>query len=475
MLELLKKYRQWLFPGAFLMILIGLVLIWLGLTQTVTVILDGEAHSVRTPALTVGGVLRAADISTADADRVLPSRGRWFWGGAVIRVDRAREVMVKTPEETIELTSAETIPANLLLQAEIKLFPQDRLLVNGATFAPNNPLDHEGSILLQYQPAMPIRLVIDGGDPQTIYTGESTLGAALEEAGVQVSSEDWISESLSAVIKAPMDVTIRQARTITVTVGEDSFSGLTAADTVGEALMDLGFPLQNLNYSRPAEDEAVPDDWEITVVQVDEDIQIMTDEISFTYEYMEDPNAVLDEISIIEQGQTGIYATRERIRYADGEEIRRDTENTWQASEARDGVLGYGTNIIVRTEVVDGQTIEYWRKINVYATSYTPCDTEGVCHPGTSTGLMMVKKGSIAVTQRWLEGPSYGGLNMWGLPVYVAGYGEGLIADSTYYAPDYPWIDLGYSEDDYVPWHSWTTMYFLTPVPDDYIAPIITP
>jgi hypothetical protein len=272
-----------------------------------------------------------------------------------------------------------------------------------------------------------------------------------------------------------MTVKIRQARTLTVHLQDASVTGLSAAATVGEALMDIGIPLQNLNYSYPAEGEPVPDDGEITVVQVDEDIQIMTDEIPFTYEYVEDPNAMLDEISIIEQGQTGIYATRERIRYADGEEIRRDTEDTWQASEAKDGVLGYGTDIVVRTEVVDGRTIEYWRKISVYATSYKPCDSEGVCHPGTSTGLMMVKKGSIAVTQRWLEGPSYGGLNMWGLPVYVAGYGEGIIADSTYYAPDYPWVDLGYSEDDYVSWHNWTTMYFLTPVPNDYIAPIITP
>lgn len=32
-----------------------------------------------------------------------------------------------------------------------------------------------------------------------------------------------------------------------------------------------------------------------------------------------------------------------------------------------------------------------------------------------------------------------------------------------------PWIDLGYSDDDYEAWHSWVTVYFLTPVPQNVV------
>ncbi len=462
MFELFKKHQKWLFPGAFLMILIGLVLIWLGLTQTVTVIVDGEPVSVRTPALTVFGVLRSADISTTDADRVLPNRGRWIWQAAVIQVDRARDIVVKTPEEIIELKSAETILANLLLQAEIKLYPQDRVLINAAVMDPNSHLDHKGSTLLQYQPATPIRLVIDGGDPQTIYTGESTLGAALEAAGVQVSSEDWISESLSAVIKAPMDVTIRQARTVTVSIGDDTVSGLTAADTVGEALLDLDIPLQNLNYSIPAEDEVVPQNGKISIVPVREDIQLVTEEIPHQVEYQEDPDTPLDQTAVVQEGQNAIFATRERMRYEAGEEIWRASEDTWQASEQQTEIVGYGSNVVVQTATVEGETLEYYRKITVWTTSYKPCiPGTDICYYGTSSGLP-VEKGVIAVNLSWYR-------LLQGQRVYVSGYGYGVIADVCGGCVGKPWMDLGYSEENYAALHvpnAWRTVYFLTPVPD---------
>jgi uncharacterized protein YabE (DUF348 family) len=462
MLDFLKKYQKWLFPGAFLMILIGLVLIWLGLTQTVNIILDGEALSVRTPALTVGGALRAADISAADADRVLPSRGRWFWGATVIRVDRTRELVVKTPEKTMSLTSAETIPANLLLEAEIRLYPHDRLLVNGAAIDLQKPLDHKGRTLLQYQPATPIRLVIDGGDERIIYTGESTLGAALEAAGISVDSEDWISESLSTVITEPRSVAIRQARTVTVIVGEESVSGLTAADTVGEALLDLGMPLQNLNYSIPAEDEALPQDGEITVVPVREDIQIVTEEITHQVEYQEDPDTPLDQTAVVQEGQNAIFATRERILYEAGEEVWRASEDTWQASEQQTEIVGYGSKVVVQTETVEGETLEFYRKLTVWTTTYKPCiNGTDICYYGTSSGLP-VEKGVIAVNLSWYH-------LLQGQRVYVPGYGYGVIADVCGGCVGKPWLDLGYSEENYAALHipnAWRTVYFLTPVPD---------
>jgi hypothetical protein len=35
-----------------------------------------------------------------------------------------------------------------------------------------------------------------------------------------------------------------------------------------------------------------------------------------------------------------------------------------------------------------------------------------------------------------------------------------------------PWIDLGFSDADYEPWHEWVTVYFLTPAPQNVI-PVI--
>ena len=49
--------------------------------------------------------------------------------------------------------------------------------------------------------------------------------------------------------------------------------------------------------------------------------------------------------------------------------------------------------------------------------------------------------------------------------VYVPGYGFAIIADVGALSSK-PWIDLGYSDDDYEPWSQNVTMYFLTPIPE---------
>jgi 3D (Asp-Asp-Asp) domain-containing protein len=47
--------------------------------------------------------------------------------------------------------------------------------------------------------------------------------------------------------------------------------------------------------------------------------------------------------------------------------------------------------------------------------------------------------------------------------MYVPGYGLAEAADTG--AISGRWIDLGYSNDDYVAWHQWVTVYFLWPPP----------
>ena len=461
MKKYLNEHKKWLLPGAVLMILIGLALIWWGLRQPVTVVVDGEAIPVRTSALTVSGALRAADVSVEAADRVIPSRGRFFWKGGVIQVISAREVTIRTPEYEVVFLSAERIPANLVIESDILLYPEDRLLVNGERVDPESVLEVEGSILVQYVPAVPVTLTM-AGEEFTFYTSEATLGAALEAAGIAIGLEDWVSESLSTVIGESISVTIRQARPVTAAAQGTTVTGMTAAATVGEALLDLGVPLQNLDYSLPAEGDPVPEDGQIVVVRVDEDIQIVTEEITHPYEYQEDPDTALGQTSIIQKGQNAVFATRERVHYENGEETWRISEDTWQASEQQTEIIGYGSQVVVQSEVVDGNTLEYYRKLTVWVTSYKPCDYEGNCWYYTSSGLP-VEKGMIAVSYDWY-------LLLQGQQVYVTGYGYGSIQDvcGGCVGMAVPWIDVGYSEENYEALHianGYYTMYFLTPVP----------
>jgi 3D (Asp-Asp-Asp) domain-containing protein len=94
----------------------------------------------------------------------------------------------------------------------------------------------------------------------------------------------------------------------------------------------------------------------------------------------------------------------------------------------------------------------------MYATSYSPCRLGiATCSSGTASGAKL-QKGIVALR------PSLY-LALRGQTLYIPGYGFATVADTCGGCVGKPWIDLGFSDDDFEPWHNWVTVYFLTPPP----------
>ncbi len=217
--------------------------------RTVTVVINGTAQTVRTPALTVSGVLRAAGLPGDSANKSQPDQGRLIWNTPLVTVQTAREVVLSTPEYEISIRSAESIPANLLEQAEIQLYPNDQVRVNGAKVNALESLDSTEGFVLQYLPAQPITLEI-GNQVTTIYSAEATLGAALEEAQIVLSPQDVVSLDLATPVDGPLTVSIRKARAVSCDGGwynreRDDRCGNRGRRTAGIGYPPAGFGLQH--------------------------------------------------------------------------------------------------------------------------------------------------------------------------------------------------------------------------------------
>jgi resuscitation-promoting factor RpfB len=115
----------------------------------------------------------------------------------------------------------------------------------------------------------------------------------------------------------------------------------------------------------------------------------------------------------------------------------------------------------MRTVDTPDGPLEYWRAVRMYATSYSPCRIfRDRCDSRTALGAEL-QKGVVAMTNAWCRYTC-------GDRVYVPGYGIGTVLDTGGGIPGRYWIDLGYSDDDYVSWHHWVTVYFLAPLPANY-------
>jgi uncharacterized protein YabE (DUF348 family) len=359
----------------------------------------------------------------------------------------------------ITLQTDERLPSALLDQAGLTLGPNDRILLNGIPIAPDQSI-RTTPITLQIRRAAPITISSPQGQ-QTIQTSAFTVGEALQEANIQIKAGDQIDPPFNSPISTSA-ISITSSREVTVNVDGKSVKINSSVGIVGEALAEAGIPLIGLDYSHPSWSEALPSDGQIKVVRVSESVLLAQSPIPFESELQASADVPLDQTQILQPGENGLNVQRIRIRYEDGNEISRITENETLVRPPKTRLLGYGTKVEIQTAVVDGVEIEYWRAVQMYATSYSPCRSGGDrCYPGTASGQPL-RKGLVGLRQSWY-------LSMQGQRLYIPGYGFSSVADVCGGCVGRPWIDLGYSDHDYEPWSSWVTVYFLTPVPANVI------
>lgn len=257
-------------------------------------------------------------------------------------------------------------------------------------------------------------------------------------------------------------INIVPVQQLTVRLDGKSMPIESSAHSVGEALAEAGIPLQGLDYSLPAEKEPLPSDGQIKVVRVSESLQLAQKPIPYDSDVQASADIPLDQTQIIQPGETGLSVQRIRIRYEDGKEISRLAENETIVRPPRTRILGYGTKVELKKAVVDGKEIEYWRAVQMYASSYSPCRSgTDQCYTGTASGKSL-KKGLVGMRYDWY-------LAMGGQQLYIPGYGYATVEDVCGGCAGKPWIDLGYSDSDWQQWNSWVTVYFLAPVPPNII------
>lgn len=370
-------------------------------------------------------------------------------------------VYILNGDALIGIASNANTPQDVFKQAGLTLAPQDRVFFNGLPTAADQAFPKADSITLQIRHPVALTLVTPDGQQQ-IQSSAFTVGEVLTEASYWLRANDRVDPPLSSPVKNGMTITVSAPRNLTVSVDGQRVQIQSSAQTVGEALAEAGIPLLGQDYSLPAGNEALPSDGNIQVVRVHDAVVLAQKPIPFENELVASAEVPLDQTQILQPGETGLSVQRIRIHYEDGQEISRTTANETVVRPPKTRVLGYGTKVEIKTAVVDGTKIEYWRAIQMYATSYSPCRS-GVpnCGSTTSSGKT-VKRGYVALRLAWY-------LAMRGQRLYIPGYGYASVEDVCGGCVGKPWIDLGYSDADYQQWNSWVTVYFLTPVPSNII------
>ena len=421
---------------------------------------DGEhIYRLRPAVLKVGQALYAGGLSIDPADRVTPGLDDWAPLNGEIQVERAKTIQVWENGQIQSVTSFADSPAEVLAEARLDVGEHDQVTWNGLPLDLSMPLKPGGRYVWQIDRAIPLQVVVDG-ETKSVESFGPTVGRGVWDAGMQIGPGDQLSAALNAPLQANQTIEVKSARPIAIHIQGEKVLSRSAAATVGQALTDAGVTLQDLDYTQPNEDQPLPEDGQIQVVRVTEEMVYDQKIVPFESTAEPDPELELDQRRTKVAGQYGIEVTRQRVRYEDNQEVSRVHDLDWTATEPQPQVLGYGTKVVPYSLDTPDGAIEYYRAVNVYATKYSPCrlGKENYCNDQTSSGQKLTK-GMIAVTLPWYR-------LLAGSRVYVPGYGFGVIADVGGGIPGQPWIDLGYDENSYPGGSpSYVTLYLLTPAP----------
>jgi uncharacterized protein YabE (DUF348 family) len=421
--------------------------------QTVAVIIDGEAQSVTTRAATVAALLDELHVSLLEGDTISPALNSRLTQDLVVRIARARSITLTVDGQSQIFRTHMTNPAAILESAGLIVGPRDEVIIDGTQAGHSQLADWPVPVTgISLRRAQPIN-VVDDGVMQQIETTGVTVGEALFDAGITLYLSDVVSPDLNTPLAAGLTVTIERGRPLSIIADgvtvETRVRGLTVADALAEA----GLALVGQDYTIPAESSELRPGIYVRVIRVKEDT--FTEESTQPYEtiFQPDTGLEIDQRQAVQIGQDGIIQTTIRVRYENGVEVSREPIAELVVQEPRDEVIAYGTNIVLRTiDTPDGPR-QYWRHIRMYATSYHPAALGGDARTAIGETL---RKGIIASDPDIIPYRS---------EVYVPGYGVGRMADT---GPAHRplFIDLGYSDDDFVSWSRFVDVYLLAPAPD---------
>jgi uncharacterized protein YabE (DUF348 family) len=455
---------------------------YLSTQAEVTLVLNGLVWHLRTHQTSVEAFLNEAGIEVYPEDIVSPDLVTPIHPGGTITVQQAQPVTIEADGRVISLRTHAASAAEILHEAGIAVKPHDQVMVNGqetklkaalpssATSSSSGGLRASGlrgkSLSTEMAPlhivlrrAVPIH-VNDDGVPTTIYTACPTVGEALQAEEITLYLGDRIEPSLGSPVSTGMRIYIQRSVPVAIAVDGHTIKTRTQRETVADVLAQETVALVGNDRVEPKGDVPIADGTAIQVVRVKEAIAIEQDPIPFETAWQPEADLELDQQRLNQEGVDGLTKRRIRVVYENGQESSRDMEDEWIDHEPTTKVIAYGTNIVVRELETSEGVLEYWRKIRMLATSYSAatCGKEpDDPHYGITFLGWEMKKGIVAVDPRVVNLRSQ---------VYVPAYGPGVAGDTGGMIKGRH-IDLGYDEDNLIPWYKWVDVYVLTPKPPE--------
>ncbi|HOA91502.1 MAG: ubiquitin-like domain-containing protein [Bacillota bacterium] len=270
--------------------------------------------------------------------------------------------------------------------------------------------------------------------PVTVHVGDNaitwktpmkTVKSTLSELGIEVNPQDEVYPSLDAPITQNMHVTIIRRFDISVKDGwVDGGKAKTytvSAQTVGDALKEIGIELSGADTIVPALDSPIGRGSTITITRRDSYYQTEYELIPYGLWEFSDNRIYEGTSQVWRQGESGTRAKTYLVKRENGVIVSRELVEDVVTKAPKLHVVAKGTKPRYYTLKTPAGNILYTKKITIEATAYYPGpESTGIYADGYTYTGVKAGHGIIAVDPKVIP---------LGTKVYIPGYGFAIAAD----------------------------------------------
>lgn len=250
-------------------------------------------------------------------------------------------------------------------------------------------------------------VIINDNEKQiAVKTMKTTVREVLEQNGISVSPDDYISIPLDARLQKIEEniITIDRAVPVNIYVDGQQKTLMTYRDTVKEALDTSSIKLGvNDKLVGVSADDKVSKDMDIKIVRVQ--TEVVNEDNSIPYKVVSRENGRLDKgvEKTVREGKEGVRRKSFEVVLEDGKEVAKKLITEAIVATPVDKLIEIGT--VLNHKTSRGDVVRYSKALEMRATAYTASFKDTGKSPGdpgfgvTRTG-MKVRKGVIAVDPR---------------------------------------------------------------------------
>lgn len=229
------------------------------------------------------------------------------------------EIVVDS-NDAIVITTNETEPIEILSQANITLADSDKLDISGFRSGEGGTIkiDKLNNINVEFD-----------GVINTYSVYEDTVGEALDNLGIELSENSKMNYELTDAVKDGMVITIKSAKSVTLTADGKSAKYAIYQGTVTDLLELAQITLGEDDYTEPSLDTELEANMKVTVYRVEYKTVTETEEVKFKTTTVKKSSMNEGTQKVVTQGVNGEDQVSYEVKYVNGkEESRTETERT---------------------------------------------------------------------------------------------------------------------------------------------------